>query len=116
MVSEHVTYRTSVGAEVDLHNGGVFFVKYFYFEAVITGNEIKVYKCVVDSISNLTVKERVIGSSGFMAETDKNGVFNVDLLSAYNSSFAVRSCVIFDDESMIIFNFDDNSSKIFLKL
>ncbi len=102
--------------DVDLHNGGVFFVKYFFFEAVVAKDEVKIYKCFVESTSNPDVVERVEGNRGVMIKTDKKSVFNVDLVSSYNSKYAVRSCILFDDENMIVFKFDDNSSRLFWKV
>lgn len=114
MVSEMIKYNSCVNVEADLHNGGSAFIRYFFYEAAVSGSDISIYKCYVKSNASLDVVERIEESSGRLVQGQYESVYKVDLISSYNSRYFTSSYVIYDDGNMIVLDVSDNQARLFM--
>ena len=108
MVPEIRKYSSSIMADVDIHNGGSFFIRYFCYKAVFDNGHIYMHKCFLGDLANNTISESVLERYGKISFSDR--VSKVNFISAINKNYVISSYVFFDEGRLIVFDTDDCAS------
>jgi hypothetical protein len=112
MVPAIEKYRSCIDVEADLHNGGTPFIRYFFYEAVVSEGNVSIHKYYVKPDNELSVVERVEESYGLLLNHNNEKIFKVDLVSTYNPKYIVSSYVIYEGNDLIIVDTSDNEARL----